>query len=145
MKTQAFDHICIAVRDLAQAQAQYEDLLGLTLDGIYEAPSESIRVARYYLNDVALELMEPMTPDCEVARFLDKRGEGVFLISYRVDDVAAGLAELKAKGQRTIDQEPRRLMGTSYAFINMPRETCGVLTEIMDGEFDFSYDDPTGG
>ena len=145
MKAKAIDHICIAVKDLARARRQYEGLLGLSLDGLYEAPSESIRVARYYLNDVALELMEPMGPEGEVARFLDKNGEGVFLISYRVGDVAAGLAELRDKGMRTIDQAPRRLMGNRYAFINPPKETCGVLTEIMDGDFDFSYENPTTG
>ena len=142
MKALAFDHICIAVNDLDQAMAQYEDLLGLELAGIYEAPSESIRVARYYLKDVALELMEPLTPDCEVGRFLETRGEGVFLISYLVDDVAEGLAELKAKGHRTIDQEPRELLGNKYAFINPPSETCGVLTEIIEGGFHPTDNDP---
>ena len=143
MKAKAIDHICIAVKDLDRARRQYEELLGLTVDGVYEAPSESIRVARYYLGPVALELMEPMSEDCEVARFLARKGEGVFLISYRVDDVQAGLEELNAKGHRTIDQAPRRLMGNRYAFITPPSTTCGVLTEIVDGEFDYSYDNPT--
>ncbi|MFH1034571.1 MAG: VOC family protein [Pseudomonadota bacterium] len=143
MKAQAIDHICIAVKDLAQARRQYEDLLGLTLDGIYEAPSESIRVARYYLGQVALELMEPMNDDCEVARFIQAKGEGVFLMAYRVPDVQAGLDEIQAKGLPTIDQTPRRLMGNRYAFITPPKHACGVLTEIVDGDFDYSYDSPS--
>lgn len=143
MKASAIDHICLAVRDLAAARQQYEGLLGLTLDGLYEAPSESIRVARYYLGPVALELMEPMNDHCEVARFLETKGEGVFLISYRVADAAAGLKELRDKGIKTIDQTPRRLMGNRYAFIGHPALTSGVLTEIVDGEFDYSYDNPT--
>jgi methylmalonyl-CoA/ethylmalonyl-CoA epimerase len=145
LKAQAIDHICIAVKDLAQARRQYEDILGLSLHGIYEAPSESIRVARYYLGEVALELMEPMNQDCEVARFLKAKGEGVFLMAYRVDGVQAGLDELKAKGYRTIDQTPRQLMGGRYAFLTPPKDTCGVLTEIIEGEFDGSYDNPTTG
>lgn len=145
MKATEIDHICFAVRNLEQARAQYEGMFGLEPDGIYEAPSESIRVARYYLGSVALELMEPMNDECEVARFLDKKGEGIFLISYKVDDVEAGLKELKDKGLPTIDQTPRKLMGTRYAFITPPSYTCGVLTEIIDGEFDYSYDNPTKG
>lgn len=145
MQAQAIDHICIAVKDLNQARRQYEDILGLTLHGMYEAPSESIRVARYYLGQVALELMEPLRDDCEVARFLRAKGEGVFLISYRVEDVRAGLDELRARGHATIDQAPRTLMGNRYAFLAPPKETCGVLTEILDGQFDSSYDNPTTG
>ena len=80
--------------------------------------------------------MEPTGPDSEVAKFLEKKGEGVFLISYRVADVVEGLAELKAKGEITIDKEPRKLMGSRYAFIQPPNRTCGVLTEILDGDFD---------
>lgn len=136
MKAEKIDHICIAVNDLDRAMKVYEDMLGLELSIVYTAESESIRVARYYVGEVALELMEPTTPDCEVARFLLRRGEGVFLISYRVDRVEVGLQELKAKGKRLIDEKPRSLMGNRYAFVMPPSETFGVLTEILDGEFD---------
>ena len=136
MKAEKIDHICIAVKDLARARNVYEDMLGLEPALEYEAESESIRVARYYVGEVALELMEPTSPDCEVARFLTRRGEGVFLISYRVDQVEAGLQELKRKGKRLIDEQPRSLMGNRYAFVMPPSETFGVLTEILDGEFD---------
>ncbi len=140
MKAKAIDHICFVVRDLDAAVERYRDTLGLEPDGYYTAPSESIRVARYYLENVALELMEPTTPDSEVGRFLEKRGEGFFLISYKVDDVAAGLDELADKGYRTIDRKPRELMGNRYAFIQPPQDMHGVLTEIIDGAFDGSYD-----
>lgn len=136
MKAKEIDHICIAVKDLAKARKIYEETFGLTLALEYIAEQEKIKVARYYLGTVAFELMESTTPDGDVARFIEKKGEGVFLISYRVDDVAAGLAELKQKGARTIDAQPRRLMGNRYAFIMPPADTCGVLTEIIDGEFD---------
>ena len=136
MKAKKIDHICIAVRDLKKAQEIYEDTLGLELTLKYEAEKEKIRVARYYLGEVALELMEPTGSDSEVARFLETRGEGVFLISYLVEDVEQGLAELRAKGEPTIDKEPRKLMGNRYAFIQPPGRMCGVLTEILDGDFD---------
>lgn len=139
MKARAIDHLCFVVRDLDAAVARYRDTLGLEPEGFYTAPSESIRVARYYLENVALELMEPIRPDSEVGRFLEKRGEGFFLISYRVDDVEAGLRELGSKGYRTIDRKPRELMGNRYAFVQPPSEMHGVLTEILDGEFDKKY------
>jgi len=136
LKAKEIDHICIAVKDLASARKIYEDTFGLELALEYTATQENIKVARYYLGTVALELMESTTPDGDVARFIEKKGEGVFLISYRVDDVAAGLDELKQKGARLIDDQPRELMGNRYAFIMPPADTCGVLTEIIDGEFD---------
>ena len=136
MKAEKIDHICIAVKDLDQARRIYEETFGLELALEYVAESEKIRVARYYLGEVALELMESTTPEGDVARFIRKKGEGVFLISYRVKDVASSLAELKAKGARLIDETPRHLMGNRYAFIMPPGDTCGVLTEILDGDFD---------
>ena len=136
MKAEAIDHISIAVKDLKKARKIYEETLGLELFTEIVAESEKIKVARYYLGEVAFELMEPTDPDSEVAKFLEKRGEGVFLISYRVADVVEGLAELQAKGEPTIDKEPRKLTGNRYAFIQPPGRTCGVLTEILDGDFD---------
>ena len=136
MKAEKIDHICIAVKDLDQARRIYEETFGLELALEYVAESENIHVARYYLGEVALELMESTSPDGDVARFIRKKGEGVFLISYRVKDVASGLVELKAKGARLIDETPRHLMGNRYAFIMPPGDTCGVLTEILDGDFD---------
>ena len=140
MKAEKIDHICIAVKDLASARKVYEETLGMEPAVAYVAESEKISVVRYYLGDVALELMEDTTGDGDVARFIRKKGEGVFLISYRVNDVAAGLEELKAKGERLIDDTPRELMGNRYAFIMPPADTCGVLTEIVDGEFDPDID-----
>jgi methylmalonyl-CoA/ethylmalonyl-CoA epimerase len=136
LKARKIDHICIAVKNLAQARKIYEDMLGLELAVAYEAPSEKIKVARYYVGEVALELMEATTPDGDVAKFIRRRGEGVFLIAYRVDDVTAGLKELIDRGANLIDTEPRHLMGNRYAFVMPPQETCGVLTEIIDGEYD---------
>ncbi len=132
----AIDHICIAVKDLAQARKVYEERLGLELSLEYAAESEKIKVARYYLGEVALELMESTGPDGDVAKFIERRGEGVFLISYRVPDVEEALAEYHSRGEKTIDWKPRKLMGNRYAFIHPPGEFCGVLTEILDGDYD---------
>ena len=135
-KPSKIDHICLAVKDLGKAKKIYEDVLGLELDCEYIAESESIKVARYYIGEVALELMESTTPTGEVAKFISKNGEGVFLISYAVDDVAGKMDELKDKGYNLIDKKPRELCNNRYAFINPPQQMCGVLTEIVDGDFE---------
>ena len=80
----------------------------------------------------SLELMESTSPEGDVGKFIEKRGEGVFLISYLVSNVEEALADLKAQGHKLIDEKPRSLAGSRYAFINYPKELCGVLTEIMD-------------
>ena len=134
-KPSKIDHICLAVRDLAVARKTYEDVLGLELDCEYIAESEKIKVARYYIGEVALELMESTSDDGEVAKFIARSGEGVFLIAYQVDDVVGKMADLRRRGYPLIDKEPRELCGNRYAFINPPQTMCGVLTEIVEGEF----------
>ena len=135
VKVKEIDHICFAVRSVHEARKVYEGTLGLEPICEYVAPEESIRVIRYLVGSVAVEIMEPTTPACEVARFLDNRGEGLFLISYRVDNVQEALEELHLAGRNTIDRKPRHLFGNRYAFIDPPGALHGVLTEILDGEF----------
>ena len=138
MKIEKIDHICFAVKDLENTKRIYRESFGLVPEVEYVAQSEHIKVARYYVGDVAVEFMESTSPEGEVAKFIEKRGEGVFLISYKVDDLDAALNELKQKGQRLIDQEPRALFGNRYAFVQRPDKLCGVLTELLDGDFDKS-------
>ncbi|MCX5872836.1 MAG: VOC family protein [Deltaproteobacteria bacterium] len=124
-----------AVHNLEESRLTYEGVLGLRPAVEYVSEEESIRVIRYYVGSVAVELLEPLNHDCEVARFLKKRGEGFFLIFYRVDDVQESLEELRGIGKQTIDDKPRRLMGNRYAFLEPPDRMHGVLTEIVDGSF----------
>lgn len=134
MKVIKIDHISLAVADLNQAREIYEKVLGLELDSTYTAESEKINVARYYVGDVVLELMESTAPDGEVAKFIEKRGEGIFVISYEVSDVDEALRDLRSQGYKLIDEKPRHLMGGRYAFTLRPKELCGVLTEVLDYE-----------
>ena len=131
MKTNLIDHISIAVRDLDKARETYENILGLDLDCIWVVPKEKIRIARYYLGEVALELMEPIG-EGEVSRFLETKGEGVFLISFRVPDVVEAMTELEKRGYKLIDKKPRSIAGIRYVFLLHPRETNGVLLELAD-------------
>ncbi len=138
MKIEKIDHICFAVRDLEETKRVYEQHFGLTPTCEYVAESEKIRVARYYIGEVAVEFMESTSPEGEVGKFISNRGEGVFLISYKVDDLVKAMEELRAKNVKLIDAKPRRLFGTRYAFVHHPHELHGVLTELLDGDFDIS-------
>ena len=142
MKIEKIDHICFAVGDLEKTKKIYEENLGLVPVVEYVAESEFIKVARYYIGDVAVEFMESTSPEGEVAKFIKKRGEGVFLIAYKVENLDGALAELKTKGADLIDQEPRALFGNRYAFIQKPDKLCGILTELVDGDFDSSQAPP---
>jgi methylmalonyl-CoA/ethylmalonyl-CoA epimerase len=135
MKLQSIDHICFAVKNLAEARKVYEDHLGLAPALEYTSKKEKIHVVRYWVGEVAVEMLEPTQPDSDVGRFLEKRGEGFFLISYRVENVEEALQELKDKGVDTIDKAPRELMGNRYAFIHKAKELAGILTEVLDGDF----------
>ena len=138
MKIEKVDHISFAVKDLEATKKVYKEDLGLEPTYEYIAPLEKIKVARYFIGEVAVELMEPTAPDGEVAKFIARKGEGVFLISYRVADLSRAMQELKEKNVKLIDNKPREIFGTKYAFIHHPDKLSGVLTELIEGEFDIN-------
>lgn len=138
MKIEKIDHICFAVNDLEGTKKIYKEDFNLVPDIEYIAESEKIKVARYYIGEVAIEFMESTTPEGEVAKFIDSRGEGAFLISYKVDDLSRAMQELKEKNIKLIDSKPRELFGTRYAFVHHPHKLHGVLTELLEGDFDIN-------
>lgn len=131
MKVKKIDHICIAVKDLEAARKIWEPILGKTQpDDSYVDDSEKIRVARYWLGEVGFELMESTTPDGDVAKFIEKKGEGVMVVSLNVDNTEGAMDELKAKGYQFIGG-PRSFRDCKFAFIH-PRQVNGVLLELID-------------
>jgi methylmalonyl-CoA/ethylmalonyl-CoA epimerase len=138
MKIEKIDHICFAVKDLEDTKRVYKDDFGLMPACEYVAESEKIKVARYYIGEVAVEFMESTAADGEVAKFIDTRGEGAFLISYKVNDLTRAMEELRQKKVKLIDNKPRELFGTRYAFVHHPNKLHGVLTELLEGDFDMT-------
>jgi methylmalonyl-CoA/ethylmalonyl-CoA epimerase len=138
MKIEKIDHICFAVKDLEETKRTYKEDFGLIPTHQYIAESEKIKVARYCIGEVAVEFMESTKPDGDVAKFIDSRGEGVFLIAYKVDDLSKAMQELKDKNIKLIDNRPRTLFGTRYAFVHHPNKLHGVLTELLEGDFDIT-------
>jgi methylmalonyl-CoA/ethylmalonyl-CoA epimerase len=140
MKVNKIDHICIAVKNLVEAQKVWEPFLGKTgPDDAYVDEPEKIRVARYWIGEVGFELMESTTPDGEVAKFIEKRGEGVMLLSFNVDNIRVAVEDLKEKDFPFIPdakgEVARPFRDCEFAFIR-PKKLNGVLTEIIDYKWD---------
>jgi methylmalonyl-CoA/ethylmalonyl-CoA epimerase len=131
MKANKIDHICIAVRNLEAARKIWEPILGKDKpDDAYVDEPEKIKVARYWLGGVGFELMESLTPDGDVAKFIEKRGEGVMLVSLNVDNTRSAMDELKAKGYPFIGGA-RPFRDCEFAFVH-PKAVNGVLLELID-------------
>ena len=131
MKVNKIDHICIAVKDLEAAKKIWEPIFGKTRpDDSYVDELEKIKVARYWLGEVGFELMESTTTDGDVAKFIEKRGEGVMVISLNVDNTRKAVDELKGKGYPFIGGA-RPFRDSEFAFIH-PQKVNGVLLELID-------------
>lgn len=131
MKVNKIDHICIAVRDLEAAKKVWEPVLGKSEpDDAYVDEPEKINVARYWVGGVGFELMESTSSDGDVAKFIDKRGEGVMLISLNVDNTRESIAELKDK-EYPIIGGARPFRDCEFAFVH-PKKMNGVLLELID-------------
>lgn len=125
------DHIGIAVSNLADALAFYRDALGLEVDAPEDVPSQRVRAHFIPAGQSALELLEATSEDSPIAKYVAKRGPGLHHITLRVDDIAAALAQLKARSVRLIDESPRPgAHGSLVAFIH-PSSAHGVLVELM--------------
>jgi methylmalonyl-CoA epimerase len=126
------DHLGVAVRSLAPALELYRDRLGLAVQGVEEVPQEKVRIAFLPLGDTRLELLEPTTDDSPVARFIDKRGEGLHHICFEVENLDGILARLPGSGIDLLPGYPRAgAEGGRVAFFH-PRSTGGVLMELCE-------------
>ena len=122
------DHIGIAVSNLDEALKLYRDTLGLKVEHMEDF--EGMKIAFIPIGDTEFELLQPTDPNSALAKFLEKRGEGVQHVAIRVDDVQKSLEELKAKGLQVIDQKPRPGAGGAKIAFFHPKSTMGVLLEI---------------
>ena len=130
------DHVGIAVTDLDSSVEFYETTFGLTVAGRETNDAQGVREAMLFVSagpagSSYVQLLEPLSPDTPVGKFLAARGEGVHHIGYGVVDVAASLEQLRADGIRLVDERPRHgSLGASIAFLH-PKSIGGVLTELV--------------
>ncbi|HOB51255.1 MAG TPA: methylmalonyl-CoA epimerase [Acidobacteriota bacterium] len=124
------DHIGIAVTALDDILKFYQDALGLHLHEIEEVPEQKVRVAMFPVGETNLEFLEPTSPDSPIAKFLEKKGQGIHHVSIGVEDIDRVLAELKARGARLINETPViGAGGKRIAFVH-PASTSGILLEL---------------
>jgi methylmalonyl-CoA/ethylmalonyl-CoA epimerase len=124
-------HIGIATSEIGGAAEMWDDLLGLRADHTEEVAGQKVRVCMLPLGESRLELLEPMSPDSPISKFLEKRGGGIHHIALSVEDIRATLQGLKQKGARLIDEEPRAGAGGCLVAFIHPSSTGGVLLELV--------------
>ncbi|MEF9986347.1 MAG: methylmalonyl-CoA epimerase [Bacteroidales bacterium] len=133
MELSHIEHIGIAVKSLETAIPYYEEKLGLKCYSIEEVKDQKVKTAFFKIGQTKLELLESTDPEGTIAKFIDKKGEGVHHIAFATNGVQNALDELSAKGVQLIDKAPRNgAEGLRIAFLH-PKSTIGVLTELCEG------------
>jgi methylmalonyl-CoA/ethylmalonyl-CoA epimerase len=124
------EHIGIAVKSIADSLPYYENVLGLKCYNIEEVADQKVKTAFFKVGQTKIELLEPTSEDSTIAKFIEKKGEGVHHIAFAVPNVAGALTEVESQGVQLIDKAPRcGAEGLSIAFLH-PKSTCSVLTEL---------------
>ena len=133
MNISHIEHLGIAVKSLEQAIPYYENVLGLKCYSIEEVADQKVKTAFFKVGQTKLELLEPTSEDIAVAKFIEKRGEGIHHLAFAVEDgVANALAEVEAKEVKLIDKAPRKgAEGLNIAFLH-PKSTVGTLIELCE-------------
>jgi methylmalonyl-CoA/ethylmalonyl-CoA epimerase len=132
MKILKIDHIGIAVKSIDEAKKLYSGLLGLEHEGSETVAEQKVTTAFFPVGDTEVELLESNSPDGPIAKYIEKKGEGIQHIAFRVENIEEALAELKAKGVQLIDKKPRLgAGGAKIAFLH-PKSTFGVLVELCE-------------
>lgn len=125
------DHIGIATTAIDGSVNFWRDTLGLDAGEIEEVSQQRVRVCMLPVGESQVELLEGTSADSPIAKFLEKRGQGIHHIAFRVDDIRGKLAEMKRKGVRLIDEEPRTGAGGCLVAFIHPSSTGGVLLELV--------------
>lgn len=125
------DHVAVAVADLDAAISHYRDLWGMEVKRRELVKDQGVEEAMLPLGDTSIQLLGATGPDTTVGRFLRRRGEGLHHLAYQVEDLVATLAELKDKGIRLIDEQPRRGGGGHMIAFVHPEANHGLLVELI--------------
>lgn len=130
MNISKIEHIGIAVRNLKESIKYYEDILGLECYAIEEVIDQKVKTAFFKIGETKIELLESISDDGPIAKFIEKKGEGVHHIAFATDNLKEALNEVSSKGVQLIDKEPRKgAEGLNIAFLH-PKSTHSVLTEL---------------
>lgn len=132
MEITHIEHLGIAVKSLETAIPYYEEKLGLKCYAVEEVKDQKVKTAFFKVGETKIELLESTDPEGTIAKFIEKRGEGVHHVAFATTGIQTALDELSAKGIQLIDKAPRKgAEGLNIAFLH-PKSTHGVLTEICE-------------
>ena len=132
MIPQYIEHIGVAVKNLNDAIAYYENVLGLKCYAIEEVKDQKVKTAFFKVGETKIELLEATDPESPVCKFIEKKGEGVHHIAFSVNNLQEKLKEVEEKGINLIDKVPQKgAEGLQIAFLH-PKSTFGVLTELCE-------------
>ncbi|NDV68041.1 methylmalonyl-CoA epimerase [Dysgonomonas sp. 25] len=132
MNISHIEHLGIAVKSIEEQLPYYEGVLGLKCYNIEVVEDQKVKTAFFKVGQTKIELLEPTSPDSTIAKFIEKRGEGIHHIAFSVDGVANALKEMEEKGVQLIDKAPRGgAEGLNIAFLH-PKSTGSVLTELCE-------------
>ncbi|MDQ0220764.1 methylmalonyl-CoA epimerase [Peribacillus cavernae] len=126
------DHIGIAVSSLDEALPLYTDVFQLKLEGVETVESQGVRVAFVSAGNTMLELLEALSPDSPIAKFIEKRGQGIHHIALGVENIETRIQQIKEKGMKMIDEKSR--IGAHHANVAFlhPKATAGILYEFCE-------------
>lgn len=127
-------HVAYVVADLDASLPRFTDRLGMTVEVRERMPEQGVEAVMLRAGAAYVELIRPLDPQGAIARFLEKRGEGLHHVAFEVDDIRAALAELRDRGDEIIDQTPRRGVGGHLVAFVHPRSGMGALTELVQTE-----------
>lgn len=134
MKVLKVDHIGVAVKSLDETLKFYQDVLGLELQGTEVVEEQKVKVAFLPVGDTEVELLESTDVEGPIAKFIEKKGEGIQHIAFRVPNIEEAIAELMEKGVKMIDEKPRYGAGGAKIAFCHPKSTNGVLVELSERE-----------
>ena len=125
------DHVGIAVKDIEEVLEFFNKVFGATKTEVESLPDQGGRATLIEVGQTRRELLEPLTKDSPVGRFLERRGEGLHHLALNVTDLPGKLSILEEQGLELVDREPREGLSGSIAFIH-PRSVFGILTELVE-------------
>ena len=125
------DHVGIAVHSLEKTLAFFQEVFGAPAAEAVDLPDQGVKACLISVGQTRLELLEPLSADTPVGRFLERRGQGLHHLALHVGDIRKGLETLEARGLELLDREPRHGLSGTIAFIH-PRSVYGILTELVE-------------
>jgi methylmalonyl-CoA/ethylmalonyl-CoA epimerase len=132
MKILKIDHLGVAVKSIDKGKSFWTDILGLSFEGAETVEAQKVTTAFFPVGESEVELLESTAPDGPITRYIEKKGEGIQHIAFRVENIDEALEELKEKGIQLIDDTPRTGAGGARIAFLHPKSTGGVLVELCE-------------